>query len=187
MEIFNQLLVRVPKWIVSWILVILDAVAGYFVIDLILYQFGISFSKIIIYLVLQITMGLLFWLANLYKGDAQTSRFAETEKLIKLTFFIMAAAVFLLGIDVDLGPIKSQFIIRYWIFYSFLTTVIRWIVRSIQKLLLRKGVGQRNVIVIGTGDNSKFVTGKLIQHGQKLYKVTGSIRTLDEKNKNVAL
>ncbi|MDG1224868.1 MAG: sugar transferase, partial [Candidatus Marinimicrobia bacterium] len=170
----------------SWILVIFDAFAGYFVIDQLLNQFEISYPVIKIYLVLQITIGLLFWYVNLYKGDAQTSRFVETENLIKLTFFIMAAAVFLLGIDVDLGPIKSQFIIRYWILYSFLTTVIRWIVRSIQKLLLRKGVGQRNVIVIGTGDNSKFVTGKLIEHGQKLYKVLGSIRTSDEKNKNVS-
>ena len=94
--------------------------------------------------------------------------------------------MFLLGVDVDLGPIKSQFIIRYWILYSFLTVVIRWVVRSIQKLLLKKGFGQRNVIVIGTGDNSKFVTGKLIKHGQKLYNVIGLIRTLDEKNKNVS-
>ena len=186
MEIFNQLLVRVPKWIVSWILVILDAFAGYFVIDLILYQFEISYPVFKIYLVLQITMCLLFWSANLYKGDAQTSRFVETENLIKITFFMMAAAVFLLGVDVDLGPIKSQFIIRYWILYSFLTVVIRWVVRSIQKLLLKKGFGQRNVIVIGTGDNSKFVTGKLIKHGQKLYNVIGLIRTLDEKNKNVS-
>ena len=108
MEILNQLLVRVPKWIVSWIIIILDAIAGYLVINLLLHQFEINYPVIKIYLVLQMTMGLLFWSANLYKGDAQTSRFVETENLIKLTFFIMATAVFLLGIDVDLGPIKTQ-------------------------------------------------------------------------------
>ena len=32
MEIINQLLVRIPKWIVSWILVFLDATAGYIVL-----------------------------------------------------------------------------------------------------------------------------------------------------------
>ena len=97
MEIFNQLLVRAPKWIVSWILVILDAFAGYFVIDLILYQFEISYPVFKIYLVLQITMCLLFWSASLYKGDAQTSRFVETENLIKITFFMMAAASVFIG------------------------------------------------------------------------------------------
>ena len=186
MEIFNQLLVRVPRWIVSWILVILDAVAGYIVIDLIFYQFEISYPLSTIYLLSQSSIGLVFWAANLYRGDAETSRFVETENLIKLTFFIMATAVFLLGIDVDLGPIKSQFIIRYWILYSFFTIVVRWVVRSIQKFLLRRGVGQHNVIVIGTGNNSKFVTEKLLKHGQKLYKVIGLIGALDEKNENIS-
>ena len=81
MEILNQLLVRVPKWIVSWISVICDAFAGYLVIDLLLYQFEISYPVIKIYLILQIIIGLLFWSSNLYKGDAQTSRFIETEIL----------------------------------------------------------------------------------------------------------
>ena len=186
MEIFNQLLVRAPRWIVSWAIVILDALAGFFVIDLILSQFEISYPLNSIYFLFQVSMSLLFWTANLYSGDAQTSRFVETENLIKLTFFIMAASVFLLGIDVDLGQIKSQFIIRYWILYSFLTIIIRWFVRSIQKLLLKRGFGQNNVIIIGTGHNSKFVTDKLLKHGQKLYKVIGLIKALDEKNENIS-
>ena len=32
MGILNQLLVRYPKWIVSWALVLIDAVIGYYVI-----------------------------------------------------------------------------------------------------------------------------------------------------------
>ena len=118
MEILNQLLVRVPKWIISWILVILDAVAGFIVIKNIFIQFELNYSVSSIFISLQIFWGFLFWITNLYSGDAQTSRFVETENLIKLTFFIMATAVFLIGIDVNLGPIRSQYIIRYWIFFS---------------------------------------------------------------------
>ena len=182
MEIINQLLVRIPKWIVSWILVFLDATAGYIVLKSIFIQFELDFSVSSVFVALQIFWCFLFWITNLYNGDAQTSRFVETENLIKLTFFIMAAAVFLIGIEVDLGPLRSQYIIRYWIFFSSSVILIRWIVRTIQKQLLKKGFGRHNVIVVGTGENSKYVTEKLLNHGQKLYNVIGTIKANDEIN-----
>ena len=135
MEIINQLLVRIPKWIVSWILVFLDATAGYIVLKNIFIQFELDFPISSVFVALQVFWCFLFWITNLYNGDAQTSRFVETENLIKLTFFIMAAAVFLIGIEVDLGPLRSQYIIRYWIFFSSSVILIRWIVRTIQKQL----------------------------------------------------
>ena len=185
MEIINQLLVRIPKWIVSWILVFLDATAGYIVLKNIFIQFELDFSVSSVFVALQIFWCFLFWITNLYSGDAQTSRFVETENLIKLTFFIMATAVFLIGIEVDLGPLRSQYIIRYWIFFSSSVILIRWIVRTIQKQLLKKGFGRHNVIVVGTGENSKYVTEKLLNHGQKLYNVIGTIKADDEINGDI--
>ena len=182
MEILNQLLVRLPKWIISWILVILDAVAGFIVIKNIFIQFELNYSVSSIFISLQIFWGFLFWITNLYSGDAQTSRFVETENLIKLTFFIMATVVFLIGIDVNLGPIRSQYIIRYWIFFTSSVILFRWIIRSIQKFLLKKGFGRHNVIIIGTERNSNYVTEKLLNHGQNLYNVIGTIKAIDEKN-----
>ena len=182
MGIINQLLVRLPKWIVSWILVFLDTFAGYFVLKNIFTQFELDFSVSSVFVALQIFWGFLFWITNLYSGDAQTSRFVETEKLIKLTFFIMATVVFLIGIEVDLGPLRSQYIIRYWIFFSSSIIIIRWIVRTIQKQLLKKGFGRHNVIVVGTEKNSKYVTEKLLNHGQKLYNVIGTIKADNEIN-----
>ena len=185
MEIINQLLVRIPKWIVSWILVFLDATAGYIVLKNIFIQFELGFSVSSVFVALQIFWCFLFWITNLYNGDAQTSRFVETENLIKLTFFIMAAAVFLIGIEVDLGPLRYQYIIRYWIFFSSSVILIRWIVRTIQKQLLKKGFGRHNVIVVGTGENSKYVTEKLLNHGQKLYNVIGTIKADGEINGDI--
>ena len=185
MEIINQLLVRIPKWIVSWILVFLDATVGYIVLKNIFIQFELDFSVSSVFVALQIFWCFLFWITNLYSGDVQTSRFVETENLIKLTFFIMATAVFLIGIEVDLGPLRSQYIIRYWIFFSSSVILIRWIVRTIQKQLLKKGFGRHNVIVVGTGENSKYVTEKLLNHGQKLYNVIGTIKADDEINGDI--
>ena len=185
MEIINQLLVRIPKWIVSWILVFLDATVGYIVLKNIFIQFELDFSFSSVFVALQIFWCFLFWITNLYNGDAQTSRFVETENLIKLTFFIMAAAVFLIGIEVDLGPLRSQYIIRYWTFFSSSVILIRWVVRTIQKQLLKKGFGRHNVIVVGTGENSKYVTEKLLNHGQKLYNVIGTIKADDEINGDI--
>ncbi len=181
MEIINQLLVRIPKWIVSWILVFLDAIAGYIVLKNIFIQFELDIPISSAFLSLQVFWGFLFWITNLYNGDAQISRFVETENLIKLTFFIMATTVFLIGIELDLDPLRSQYIIRYWIFFSSSIILIRWTVRTVQKQLLKKGFGRHNVIVVGTEKNSKYVTEKLLNHGQKLYNVIGTIKADDEK------
>ena len=183
MEILNQILVRFPKWVVSWILVVIDAIIGYYVINYInidTYYISNGYSFFSIFIVLQIFWCCIFWAANLYNGDAEVSRFGETETLIKLTFFIMTVGIFLLGIDVNLGPIKSQYIIRYWISFSLLTVLNRWIIRSIQKLLLKKGFGQHNVVIIGSGERSAYVIDKLLGHRQKLYRVIGFIKTHNE-------
>ena len=182
MEILNQLFVRLPKWIISWILIVLDAVAGFIVIKNIFIQFELNYSVSSIFISLQLFWGFLFWIINLYSGDAQTSRFVETENLVKLTFFIMATAVFLIGVDVNLGPIRSQHIIRYWILFTSCVILIRWIVRTIQKFLLKKDFGRHNVIIVGTEESSKYVTEKLLNHGQQLYNVIGTIKAIDEIN-----
>ena len=185
MVIFNQLVVRFPKWVVSWALVFIDAVIGYYVINNIIIDTSntsINYSIFSIFIVLQTFWCFIFWATNLYNGDAEVSRFGETETLIKLTFLIMSASIFLLGIDISLGPIKSQYIIRYWILFSSLTILNRWVIRSIQKLLLKKGFGQHNVIIIGTGDSSSYVTEKLLNHRQQLYRVIGLIKTNNENN-----
>ena len=185
MEILNQLSVRFPKWIVSWALVLIDAVIGYYVINNIIidtYNIPTEYSIFSIFILLQIFWCFIFWAINLYNGDAEVSRFGETETLIKLTFIIMSTTIFLLGIDISLGPVKSQYIIRYWIFFTLLTVLNRWVIRSIQKLLLKKGYGQHNVIIIGSGDRSKFVTEKLLNHRQQLYRVIGFIKTNNDDN-----
>ena len=60
--------------------------------------------------------------------------------------------------------------------------LIRWIVRTIQKFLLKKGFGRHSVIIVGTEESSKYVTEKLLNHGQKLYNVIGTIKAIDEIN-----
>ena len=89
-----------------------------------------------------------------------------------------------MGIDINLGPVKSQYIIRYWILFSLLTILNRWVIRSIQKFLLKKGFGQHNLIVIGSGKRSSFVTEKLLNHQQNLYRVLGHIKTDSEKDES---
>ena len=64
MEIINQLLVRIPKWIVSWILVFLDATAGYIVLKNIFVQFELDFSVSSVFFALQIFWCFLFWITN---------------------------------------------------------------------------------------------------------------------------
>ena len=49
----------------------------------------------------------------------------------------MTTGIFMLGIDISLGPVNAQEIIRYWILFTVLTILNRWIIRSVQKFLLK--------------------------------------------------
>ena len=163
MGIFNQLLVRFPKWIVSWVLFTIDVAIGFYVLDRIVIDPSVQFTNysfFTIFIILQIFWCAVFWATNLYNGDAEVSRFGETETLIKVTVLIMTVGIFMLGIDISLVPVKAQEIIRYWILFMVLTILNRWIIRSVQKFLLKKGFGQHNVIVIGSGERSRFCNGK---------------------------
>ena len=68
MEILNQLLVRFPKWVVSWALVVIDTMIGYYVINNIIIDTSntsINYSIFSIFIVLQTFWCFIFWATNL--------------------------------------------------------------------------------------------------------------------------
>jgi len=92
----------------------------------------------------------------------------------------MITGIFILGIDINMAPITATLIIRYWVMFTAFTVGNRWIVRSFQKYLLRKGFGQHRALIIGTGHRAKYAAHNLISHEQMLFTVTGFIETGDE-------
>jgi len=177
MSLINQLIIRVPKWTVSWVLFAFDSIAGFLSMKYVFMDVLDSFQQPfwILFGITQCAWGTIFWFSNLYRGDPTVSRFSETENLVRITLILMIAGVFFLGINVDMGPITAPLMIRYWMYFTTITIVNRWIVRSLQKQLLRRGFGQHRALIIGTGHRAEYAAYSLINHEQKLFTVTGFI------------
>ena len=182
MSLINQLIIRVPKWTISWVLFTMDCAVGFLAIKYVFNDVIGSFQQPfwLLFGITHCMWGLIFWFSNLYRGDPMVSRFGETENLVRITLIPMITGIFFLGIDIDMAPITATLIIRYWVMFTAFTVGNRWIIRSFQKYLLRKGFGQHRALIIGTGHRAKYAANNLISHEQMLFTVTGFVETIDE-------
>jgi len=99
---------------------------------------------------------LIFALTGLY--NARTTRMASSE-LYKV-FLAMSTGILVIIILIFLQRelFSSRFIVlAAWIFGVVLVTAGRWVVRSLQRGLLKKGVGVHRVLLIGESKAAKYI------------------------------
>lgn len=152
-------------WLVVTALLFVDAVAGL-----------LAFSKAIhphlsadmngttvwlLFLLLQVVWVFLFYANGRYRVDPTLSRFAEIQNLFKITLSFAIISV----MGNELFPlaqgVPSSVILKYWFFLIMCLTLGRLTVRQIQKILLRKGYGRKNTLVIGVNDRARRVARQL--------------------------
>ena len=126
----------------------------------------------------------MFWAFNLYSGDASVSRYGEIEKIFVISFIIVVFGFFLLGAEINLGPINASIIVRFIVPIIVFCVFNRILIRTVQKKLLKSGFGQHKVIIIGNGDNAYSLASSLSKHKQKLYSVIGLVSVGKEFESN---
>ena len=138
-ETLQHLRIRLPKWLTSWSIFLLDLIPSsiaykFFLIP----DLNLSVYKIILYFVfVQIFWSILLLSQNLYNPSATSSRFIEIQKLVLTTFTIVVLLIFFDAIDYLNWPINPQTTMRYWFVFTFGLITSRIIFRTFQKYLLR--------------------------------------------------
>ncbi len=134
----------------------------------------------------------LYWLiifsfAGLYEHWFVRSRFDEFASVFKAVSFGCFILFFLIFIDdfMNNAPIISRFLILiYWIVMVTSVSTGRIIIRSIQRNLLQKGIGQRNTFIIGNGEKASELRSMIDRFPQLGYRILGLISPDGEKEKN---
>lgn len=146
-------------------------------------------SFLIPLIVVYIYWVIIFSFAGLYEHWFVRSRFDEFASVFKAVSFGCFILFFLIFIDdfMNNAPIISRFLILiYWIVMVTSVSTGRIIIRSIQRNLLQKGIGQRNTFIIGNGEKASELRSMIDRFPQLGYRILGLISPDGENEKNSA-
>jgi len=110
---------------------------------------------------------IIFTFVGMYRTWFASSRFDELSTLFKASFvgiFILFSAIFLDDYIHNVSSPNRILIFIYWGMFLVLVSSGRLFVRSFQRKLLIKGVGRKNVLIIGFNQKAKDVHDQLLQH-----------------------
>lgn len=132
---------------------------------------------------------IIFSFAGLYEHWFVRSRFDEFASVFKAVSFGCLILFFLIFIDdfMNNAPIISRFLILiYWIVMVTSVSTGRIIIRSIQRNLLQKGIGQRNTFIVGNGEKAYELRNMIDRFPQLGYRILGLISPDGDNEKNSA-
>jgi len=172
--------IRIPKWIISWALLIIDTLAGYLAYSIVIIPvlektlviesiFGIFFLK-------QLFWSFNFWARGLYKGEYTISRISEIETILKVTFTIILLVVFIDALNFVNFPINARGVFRYWFIFIACASTGRIATHTLQKQLLKRGIGREKTLILGYNRRGLNAAGLLEEHNQQGYDLVGFVR-----------
>ena len=184
-KLFQHYRIRVPKWIVSWIIFFSDFIAGYIGYSVVLQSvvaktFPNFHEQIIVWVIFQILWSILFLINGLYKGEYIVSRMFEIETMVKITFTIIVLYVFIDALRFVNFPINARGMARYWLIFMSIALSMRFMIRSFQKYLLRNGIGREKTIILGKNRRGLSAANYLFRHEDQGYDIVGFIKALDD-------
>jgi len=184
-KLFQHYRIRVPKWIVSWVLLFTDSLAGYIAYSIVLQDvvaksFPNVYSQLLIWAIFQFLWSLIFLINGLYKGEYIVSRMYEIETMLKVTFTIVVLYVFIDALRLVNFPINARGMARYWLIFMAIALIIRFIIRSFQKYLLRIGIGREKTIILGKNRRGLGAAEFVFQHEDQGYDIVGFIEATDD-------
>ncbi|NOZ74140.1 MAG: sugar transferase [FCB group bacterium] len=181
-EYIPNIQTRYPKWIFGWFILAADLAAGWIAFSLTLAG-PLAEQNIALlpwFLGLEGAWIIAFLMANLYRGEFTTSRVMEFETIIKLSFVLIS--IFILGQALAFWslPFTPQTVFQYWIWFCMIALSLRMILRTIQKSLLKRGIGREKSAIIGLNHRGIQAASILEHQTQRGYDLIGYIRASDD-------
>ena len=122
---------------------------------------------------------LLFTFFGLYRERYAESRFDELVSLLKVVSIGILLLVFAIYIDALVPGSTRQTIFFYWLAVYVMTATGRTVVRSAQKVLLLRGYGTHQALIVGWSDRVRELYEEVAAYPEAGLNIVGAIR-LDE-------
>jgi exopolysaccharide biosynthesis polyprenyl glycosylphosphotransferase len=176
----HNLRIRVPKWIISWSLLIADIFAGGCAFYLVIYPLhsgpeSLVFPMVENFILITLIWSSLFFILGLYKATSEVSRFGEIQHATVGSFSCIVLLIFLDAVNILPLPYKPGIILNYWFVFILCFSVVRFSARSIQKAMIRKGIGLEKMIIVGHNPRGKKVAADVEKHPDFGYDLIGFV------------
>ncbi|MCX7878075.1 MAG: sugar transferase [Ignavibacteria bacterium] len=152
-----------------------------------LFPYTIEASFVIPLVVMYFYWLIVFSVSGLYQYWFARSRFDEFSSVFKSVSVGCLILFFLIFIDDSFSNTKTGYrfvILIYWIFMILFVSSGRLIIRSFQRKMLEKGIGQKKSIIIGTGERAKELNRMINKFPQLGYKVIGFVSVNGDKKES---
>ena len=182
-ETFQHLRIRLPKWLTSWAIFLIDLIPGFIAYWFILIpELRLTGISLLFYFALmQSFWGVLFLSMNLYNPEPTSSRFIEIQKLVLVTFTALVLLIFFDAINILVWPINPQITLKFWFTFTFATLLFRILFRTFQKYLLRKGIGRNKTVIVGMNSRGLETAAQIEEHNNLGYDIIGFVQAIDDE------
>ena len=126
---------------------------------------------------------LLFYFSNLYDSRATLSRFEEVLRIVPLIYFTLVIIITMDIFQFSIIEIEYKKIFIYGLIFASSLLINRFIIHSIQKVLLMKNFGLKDVIILGVNRRGLDVYNTLQNHSHHGLNVIGFIKGYDDPEK----
>jgi exopolysaccharide biosynthesis polyprenyl glycosylphosphotransferase len=183
----NNIPVRFPKWVFSWILLFFDSFMGFIVFYSVteprfIISGDSSYNIELIYVTIQIFWCVLFYLNRLYLGEYTISRISELVRLVRIVGLVIGFYIILQSVGFIPELISPMIIMKYGFLLSFFTCCNRIFLRSVQKWLLEIGFGRENTVIVGANERGKKAAQFFCDHHTQGFNILGFIHFDGEPN-----
>jgi len=126
---------------------------------------------------------LLFYFSNLYDSRATLSRFEEVLRIVPLIYFTLVIIITMDIFQFSIIEIEYKKIFIYGLIFASSLLINRFIIHSIQKVLLMKNFGLKDIIILGVNRRGLDVYNSLQSHSHHGLNVIGFIKGYDDPEK----
>ncbi len=158
---------NIKYWIIVAILLSIDSLAGFFALSktimVILTDKNFSNSELrTIFFSIQLILSGFFYANGCYRVDPTLSRFREIQSILRITLSLIIVAIVLNEMFPLVLQIESVLMLTFWFYLVAGLFIGRMTIRLIQKVLLVRGYGKKNTIIIGTDKRAKDIADHLM-------------------------
>ncbi len=124
----------------------------------------------------------LIYIFKRYNPAPTISRGHESKIIIKLLYLVGIGYIFYKILSKSISIDKAQYDLVFLHSFIFLDILFRLIVRSIQRLFLKKGFGGRRTVIVGKGEDAYHLADEINRNLSLGFTLTGYFNVIKSKN-----
>ncbi len=126
----------------------------------------------------------LIYISKRYNPDPLISRGYDIKIIIQMLYVVGIMYIFYKILSKTISIDKAQYDLVFLHSFIFIDASFRFIIRSIQRIFLRLGIGGRSTIIVGTGEDAHHLADEIMRNPSFGFNLKGYFHHVEISNMN---